>query len=125
MRLSCRSGSAGVLAGMSALLLLAVVAVGQDDVVKSPGLRVQKAAAQDGADENVQTIDDDYNKELVQLERRRLERLSRLAARQDPADAAATYEQLFRLAIARNQFRDAEPAAIAVLSKGSPSVVAT
>src|SRR5262249_32322477 len=41
------------------------------------------------------------------------------------ADAAATYELLFRLAIAGDLFRDAEPAAKAALSSGSPSVVAT
>ena len=41
--------------------------------------------------------------------------------RQDPAAAAATYEQIFRLAIAGNLFVDAGPIAEAVVKKGSPS----
>ena len=69
------------------------------------------------------SIDDDFARELLVLERRRLERLERLASRQNPADAAATYEKLFRLAVDANLFRDAEPAAKAVVSQGSPSLV--
>jgi len=111
--------------GMTAFLLLPAVAAGQDDVAKPPGTPVRKTFPPAVADENIRTINDDYNHELVQLERRRLERLWRLAARQNPADAAATYEQLFRLAIAGDLFRDAEPAAKTVVSNGSPSLMAT
>ena len=50
---------------------------------------------------------------------------ARLAAQQNPADAAVTYEQLFRLAIAGNLFRDAEPAAKALLERGNPSRTST
>ncbi len=39
------------------------------------------------------------------------ERLAGLALRQSPKDASETYEQLFRLAIMNNLFREAEPAA--------------
>jgi peroxiredoxin len=72
-------------------------------------------------DESVQAINDDYDRKLLRLDRDRLERLARLAARQKPADAAATYEQLFRLGIAANLFRDVEAAADAVVKDGSPS----
>jgi hypothetical protein len=75
-------------------------------------------------DGDIKAIDDDYDRQMLGLERRRLERLSQLAARQKPADAAATYERLFRLAAAANLFGDAEAAANAVLDKGSPSPVA-
>jgi len=114
-----------VLTGMTAFLLLPAMAAGQDDAAKpaeAPGRKNGRPAV---ADENIQTINDDYNRELLQLEVRRLERLGRLAARQNPADAAATYEQLFRLAIAGDLFRDAEPAAKTVVSNGSPSLMAT
>jgi thiol-disulfide isomerase/thioredoxin len=53
-----------------------------------------------------------------------LERLERLAASQEPADAAPTYEKLFRLAIAANLFGDAEKAAKTMLGTGSPSLAA-
>ena len=47
-----------------------------------------------GGGASVQEIDEDYNRQLLQLERQRLERLSRLAAQQPPKDAQETYEQL-------------------------------
>jgi thiol-disulfide isomerase/thioredoxin len=77
----------------------------------------QEAAKPD----SLKAITDDYQQQLLQLDRSRLERLARLAARQNPADAAVTYEQLFRLAIAGNQFRDGEAAADAALGGGNPS----
>jgi peroxiredoxin len=54
------------------------------------------------------------------IEKQRLERLAELAARQAPAEAAETYEALFRLAIANNQFTDAEPIAERLLASGTP-----
>jgi len=76
------------------------------------------------AGESLESINDDYNRQLLQLERQRLERLGQLAARQAPRDAAETYEMLFRLAIAHNAFREAEPAAERALkSAGSLSPV--
>ena len=48
-----------------------------------------------GAGASLQSINDDYNRQLLQLERQRLERLAQLAARQTPKEAAQTYEQLF------------------------------
>jgi peroxiredoxin len=70
---------------------------------------------------SLQEIDEDYNRQLLVLERQRLERLSRLAAQQSVKDADATYELLFRLAIANNIFREAEPAAQQVLKGGKAS----
>jgi thiol-disulfide isomerase/thioredoxin len=79
------------------------------------------ARAQDQAQESVASINDDYNQQVLRLDRQRLERLTKLAQRQEPAQAAATYEQLFRLAIAANLFRDAEAAAGSVVQTGSPA----
>jgi thiol-disulfide isomerase/thioredoxin len=78
--------------------------------------------AQDGtAGDSVQKIAEDYQQQLLALDRQRLERLARLASTQEPAAAAATNEQLLRLAIDGNLFREAEPAAKAVLERGTPS----
>ncbi len=69
-------------------------------------------------------IDDDYNRQLLGLERQRLERLAKLASRQPAKDASATYEQIFRLAVANNLFSEAEPVADQVIrsADSSPTV---
>jgi thiol-disulfide isomerase/thioredoxin len=108
------------LTGVASLLSQPPNVLGQD------GKTAQTAAAPNAigspaADDSIKSIEDEYTQELLRLDRRRLERLGRLAARQNPADAVATYEQLFRLAIAGNLFGDAEPAAKALLSGSSPS----
>ena len=75
--------------------------------------------------ETLQSINDDYNRLLLQMEKQRLERLGQLAASQTPRDAAETYEMLFRLAIANNLFAEAEPAAqrfLKTTSSPSPTV---
>jgi thiol-disulfide isomerase/thioredoxin len=110
--------------GLTAVLGIAALARGQG-VENQPGTPASNALRPAASDENIKSINDNYNQELLQVERRRLERLARLAARQNPADAAATYEVLFRLAIAADLFREAEPAAKTVLNTGSPSVLAT
>jgi thiol-disulfide isomerase/thioredoxin len=69
----------------------------------------------------IQSINDDYNSQLLQLERTRLERLAQLAGAQEPAEATATYELLFRLALANNLFREAEPVAEKVLKSVAKS----
>jgi peroxiredoxin len=76
----------------------------------------------DGASE-IQAINDEYDLRRLRLERERLARLAQLAARQSATQAAATYEQLFRLAIANNLFTDAGPTAELVVGKGSPSAL--
>jgi thiol-disulfide isomerase/thioredoxin len=71
--------------------------------------------------ESLEAIHEDFARQYHQLEKARLERLGKLAARQEPAAAAVTYEQLFRLAISANLFKEAEPAASTVIKDGSPS----
>jgi thiol-disulfide isomerase/thioredoxin len=89
-----------------------------DDRPLSPA-RVQAAKAGAGG-ETLQAITEDYNRQLIQIERQRLDRLTRLAASQAPQEAAATYETLFRLAIAGNLFTEADPAADRVLKSSTP-----
>lgn len=105
-------------------LSLLGTATGRADEQAQQERQAPKAAATAGANENVQAIDEDYTRQLLQLDQRRLERLGNLAARQKPADAAATYERLFRLAIAGDLFRDAEAAAGNALKQGLPSPTA-
>src|SRR5271157_5451732 len=100
MTWACFAGKMGMLLVAIGSLTLPPVAPGQD---------------------TDQAIDDEYNRQLLHLEQRRLEQLGRLAARQQPALAAATYERLFRLAIAGDLFREAEAAAVKVVEQGTPS----
>ena len=111
-----------LVAGVSLSLLR--VAPGQGIAQDEPALPKPKVLRPAAAGETLQSIKDDYNRQLLQLERQRLERLGQLAARQAPKDAAETYEMLFRLAVANNLFREAEPAAERALkSANSPSPV--
>ncbi len=64
----------------------------------------------------LQAIQDEYDRELLRIERERLARLDRLAASQPPEQADATYETLFRLAISNNLFAEADPAADRILA---------
>ena len=145
MRWACFAGKMGMLLVAIASLTLPPMAPGQDTdqdkarpcapkVAGSAGAEetvqaiddgtrslAPKVAGSAGAEETVQAIDDEYNRQLLHLEQRRLEQLGRLAARQQPAMAAATYERLFRLAIAGDLFRDAEAAAVKVVEQGTPS----
>jgi peroxiredoxin len=113
---------AGVLTGIAVGFCFWAAALGQD-VKNQPQRQTPRVLQSSRLEESVKSINDDYDQELVQLERRRLDRLGRLAARQNPADAAAIYEQLFRLAIAANMFRDAEAFAGTVVTSGSPSLI--
>ena len=123
MMSSCRCGKMIAVACVIALWCLPAIAIARDDPARKSANSPQKPGGPGAADESVKSIDDDYHRELVQLERKRLDRLARLAARQDPKDAAVTYELLFRLAISGDLFRDAEPAANAVISRGISSPI--
>jgi thiol-disulfide isomerase/thioredoxin len=125
MRLHRFAGSALVcLTGILSLLGQPPSSLGQD-AKRAPTVSAPTAIRSATADDSIKSIEDEYTQELLRLDRKRLERLGRLAARQNPSDAAATYEQLFRLAIAGNLFSDAEPAAKELLSAGNPSPTAT
>jgi len=98
------------------------VVLGQEVKIKlvETTTRVLQAAA---PNESVKAINEDYSRQVQALERLRLERLAGLAVRQNAADAAATYEQLFRLAAAANMYADAEQAADIVVKAGSPAFI--
>ena len=71
----------------------------------------------------VQAIHEEYNRQLLELEKQRLDKLGQLAARQPQQDAQETYALLFRLAISNNLFREAEPIAQQVIKSGSASPI--
>ncbi len=96
-------------------------ALGQNTAQGQGRAREANVASPAAAEASIQAIDDTYNRQLLQLEQRRIEQLGRLAARQPAPEAAATYERLFRLAIAGDLFRDAEAAAAKVVEQGTPS----
>jgi thiol-disulfide isomerase/thioredoxin len=90
-----------------------------------PAVIKPREARLGAAGSTVESINQEYNTQLLQIERQRLERLAQLARTQDPKDAAETYEVLFRLAVANNLFREAEGVADHVLKSTSnpPAVV--
>jgi thiol-disulfide isomerase/thioredoxin len=94
---------------------------GQDDVPNRAGAPAAAATRPGPADNSIRAIDEDFEKQRLELERARLARLARLASRQDPTAAAATYERIFRAAIAENLFLDAGPIAEEVVKKGNTS----
>ncbi len=102
-------------------LALPTGAPGQETDQSKVRTAQQGTAGPPGSEATVQAIDDAYNRQLLNLEQSRLAQLGRLAARQPAAEAAATYERLFRLAIAGDLFRDAEAAAVKVVEEGTPS----
>jgi thiol-disulfide isomerase/thioredoxin len=69
----------------------------------------------------MESINAEYERELIKLERHRLEGLGKLAASQPKEQAAAAYEAVFRLAITKNLYADAAPYAQKVLQSEAPS----
>jgi thiol-disulfide isomerase/thioredoxin len=126
MRLTCFIGRTGIVMALGSLLALGApgTAPGQELASRQDPPASAVGRPSPAADGDIKAIDDDYDRQVLALERGRLERLAQLAARQKPAVAAATYEKLFRLAVAANLFGDAEAAAKAVLAAGSPSPLA-
>ncbi len=117
--------SALVLSASLTLTLLSALGRADSGSQDDPALPKPKVVRPISAGGSLQSINEDYARQLLELERQRLERLGQLAARQPANEAAETYEELFRLAIANNLFREAEPAALEVLKSArvSPPVV--
>ncbi len=99
------------------------MALGQADPQNQdePGLPRPKVLNPGASASTVQSINDEYNRQLLQLERQRLEQLGRLATRQPTLEATETYAQLFQLAIVNNLFREAEPLAEQFLKSANNS----
>jgi len=104
-------------AGIGRAVLLGALAMG---VATPLAARAQEAKL---VAEALLAIDQDYGRQLKELDQKRLDDLRRLAAELEPKDASVAYEHLFRLAIAGDLFQEAEPAADAVLA--APEISST
>jgi peroxiredoxin len=120
-----RIAAKGVLIGAVLSLCHAVIGPARAQNLDEPAVQKPGDAVSGAAGMTIQSINADYNRQLLQLERTRLERLAQLAKTQEPKEASETYELLFRLAVANNLFREAEPIADQVLKStfSSPMVV--
>ena len=118
MRWVCCVQNVAIILAAMALQSVPSSAMAQAELKKPTAQTIRRVFAADSA----QAIDDEYNRQVLELARRRLEQLAQLAAGQQPALAAATYERLFRLAIADDLFTTAQAAAGKVLEQGTPSV---
>jgi thiol-disulfide isomerase/thioredoxin len=112
----------GVFLGWASLSLCqAAVSQARAQNQDEPAVKKPREARPGAAGMTIQSINQDYNSQLLQIERTRLERLAQLAKTQGPKEAAETYEVLFRLALANNLFREAEPFADQVLKSTDKS----
>jgi thiol-disulfide isomerase/thioredoxin len=71
----------------------------------------------------MESINTEYERDLLKVERQRLEKLGLLAMGQPKDQKAVTLESYFRLAIAKNLYAEAEPIAKKVIESGDPSGV--
>jgi thiol-disulfide isomerase/thioredoxin len=97
-----------------AVILLGVVAAS----APIRASRAQTPATAAGGLTSLQAIEAEFQRDLVKIERMRIERLATLAASQPKAEAAKTYEELFRFVIAVGLYTEAEPIAERVLGSG-------
>ncbi len=77
-----------------------------------------------GAEETIESIDADFERQLVALEKQRLDRLARLAATQTGAQANTTYTAYLQQALTGNLFQEAEPLAERLIEQGNGTVSA-
>ena len=88
---------------------------------RAPVAQDAPASGKPAGPETLETINSDFDRGVAELERRRLERLARLAAGQEKDEAGKTYEAYFRLVIANGLYREAEPTAERVIKSGGMS----
>lgn len=83
--------------------------------------RVNAVGDEAAAARSVKAIDREFAREILRLERWRLERLAELAARQPRAEAETTYEAYLSSAAGRGLFQEAEPVAEKLIEAGGAS----
>ena len=89
---------------------------------RGPVLAQVEAPAGSPSSPTIESINVEYERELIKVERHRLEQIGKLALSQPKAEAEATLDAYFRLAIAKNLYADAEPTAKRVIESGDPGV---
>jgi thiol-disulfide isomerase/thioredoxin len=98
---------------------LLIVAIAWSGLARAQEARPAPDAKSDAP--SIEAINDDYQRELQKLERLRLDRIGQLASTQPKAQAEATYQDYFRLAIAKGLFVEAEPVAQRLIQAGDSS----
>lgn len=116
-----RIAAKGVLVWTALLLCHLATSQARAQNQDEPAVKKPREKGFGAAGMTIESINEDYNNQLLQIERTRLERLAQLAGTQPPKEASETYELLFRLAVANNLFREAEPVADRVLKSNSKS----
>ncbi|MEO6810360.1 MAG: TlpA disulfide reductase family protein [Isosphaeraceae bacterium] len=92
--------------------------VGADDAKSDQAKKAGEAAR--NVDASVESIDEDFTRQLLKLERDRMERLGKLAATKTGDEANQVYAAYFGAAIANELYTEAEPTALKVTK--SPDV---
>lgn len=113
----------GILGGL--LVAASVSAAGRASPPLEPQAPATRAPEAAPAAGTVEAIDAEFQREIRELEGRRLQAIARLAERQNGAEAAATYETYFRRALDAELFAEAEPVAERVIEAGQVGPVAT
>ena len=92
-------------------------------ITGSPGtLFAQGVAPATSGGPSIETINAEYDRELLKLEKQRLDQIGRLALSQPKALADATFDAYFRLAIAKNLYADADAIAVKVIESEKPTL---
>lgn len=86
-------------------------------LIPTTAARAQSAVRAEA--DSLSRIDADYQQQRARIDRERIERLTRLAAGQKRGDAELTYLEVFRFAVASDQYVQAEPAAERVIRSGT------
>jgi thiol-disulfide isomerase/thioredoxin len=98
-----------------ASLMLTLPMAARAQQVQAP---VEAPAAPAGEPATRESIEAEFRRDLIRVERARIERLAALAASQPKTEAARTYEDIFRFAMASGLYNEAEPVAERVLRSG-------
>lgn len=107
-------------AALAAALLLALGLAGgsvraQDKDAKDKASQKPEIKSNDPLS-SLENLNSYYEKQLVELDKRRISDLTKLAARVKDQEAEIIYQQIFNLAVARNLYDDAEKAAEAFIA---------
>lgn len=100
-----------VMTAASATMMLLAMAAPVATAQESPGSKGP----------SIESINVEYERELLKIEKHRLEGLGKLALSQPKEQAAGTFDSFFRLAIAKNLYAEADPYAVKFLKAEGPA----
>jgi thiol-disulfide isomerase/thioredoxin len=98
-----------------ASLMLALPMTSRAQQVQAPA---EAPATPAGGPTTRESIEAEFRRDLIRVEKARIERLTALAASQPRAEAARTYDDIFRFAMASGLYNETEPVAEKVIASG-------